>query len=159
MEITCNHQAGTSCTNNKLKIRTFWRDYAWQFCTNNLPNAHNALVVYTKYVSAKAFIFLFIYTHPNQSQFGQLGGRKSDWLMMDGWTYNWNRGSIWSTTAAKPASMIKCIPISTISAEVIIRLANQYVPKTNIETGIYVGCKLQISNMVISRTCLNKSMV
>jgi len=36
-------------------------------------------------VSAKAFIFLFIYTHLNQSQFGQLGGRKSDWLMMDGW--------------------------------------------------------------------------
>ena len=44
------------------------------------------------HVPAKAFIFLFIYTHHNQSQLSQLGGRKSDcYAWMDGWIYNLER--------------------------------------------------------------------
>ncbi|PVH48164.1 hypothetical protein PAHAL_4G265600 [Panicum hallii] len=79
MQITVNHQAGTSeCPHNKNQNQNILEGSAWQFCTNNLPNAHNALILYATYASAKAFIFHFIYTYLNQSQLGKLGGRKSD---------------------------------------------------------------------------------
>ena len=80
-------------------------------------------------MSVKAVI-PFFYLHIRARSASLVEENQSEICMdrlMD-WTYTWNRREYMIQHSTKPASTNMCIPISTLSAEVIIRTANQNTP-------------------------------